>query len=208
MELGEAKPARRLHRQIFERFPQCIHCAGLNVADTIDHVPPRMMFRDKQDRLALSFPVVNVATKRRSTRSSWHPCWPACLRMRARPTFQSFSARSFLGFLAEMKISRAGQKLALGRELATTGAKALKTNGPLVSKPMHAFAAKLGFAVFFESVGSPIPEGGAVQSRWFYNLQALRGGSRKICWTYSLAINFATAGQSLIQSACVYLCHI
>jgi hypothetical protein len=43
----------------------------------------------------------------------------------------------------------------------------LRVNGPLVTKHMGVFGAKLGSALHFEATGSAVPLNGGVQSRWF-----------------------------------------
>jgi hypothetical protein len=82
------------------------------------------------------------------------------------------------GLLDEMHIGRAGQKLAsrrLERLGVAPGASFLKANGPLLAHHMRVFGAKLGFALHFEHMGTPVPIAGGVQPMWFSNVQALSG---------------------------------
>src|SRR4029078_6458331 len=51
----------------------------------------------------------------------------------------------------------------------------LRADGPLLTKQMLVFGAKLGFAIHFQHFGKPVPPEGAVQPMWFSNLQAMRG---------------------------------
>src|SRR5215212_9967475 len=52
--MGEGKAKRRAHASILERSSHCIYCG--EQADTIEHMPPRMMFRGKQRPKGLEFP--------------------------------------------------------------------------------------------------------------------------------------------------------
>jgi hypothetical protein len=47
----------------------------------------------------------------------------------------------------------------------------MRADGPLLSHHMFTFAAKLGFALHFETTGRPLPLEGRVKSMWFSNVQ-------------------------------------
>jgi len=54
--LGEARARRRAHAQLLSSSPWCIYCGGSQPADTIEHMPPVMMFIRKQRPKGLEFP--------------------------------------------------------------------------------------------------------------------------------------------------------
>jgi len=80
------------------------------------------------------------------------------------------------GLLEEMQIGRAGQKLARHSiPNMPAGAAVLRTNGPIVTKHMRTFAAKLGYALHFEAHHAAVPKEGGVQPMYFTNVNAARG---------------------------------
>jgi hypothetical protein len=54
VDMGESKAKKRAHNAILAACPWCIYCGS--PATTIDHVPPRIMFRDRQRPKGLEFP--------------------------------------------------------------------------------------------------------------------------------------------------------
>ena len=46
----------RKHAKVLQRCQRCIYCGGLNLASTIDHMPPRVFFRLSQRPKGLEFP--------------------------------------------------------------------------------------------------------------------------------------------------------
>jgi hypothetical protein len=82
------------------------------------------------------------------------------------------------GLLEEMKIGAGGQKLArisVPDNWSSAAGGFARVSGPLVSRYMWMFAAKLGLALHFESTGTPIPCSGALRPRWYSNVDHLRG---------------------------------
>src|SRR5436305_316041 len=55
-DVGEAKARKLSHKEILQTYPYCIYCGGLEPATTIDHMPPRIMFRGKIRPGGLEFP--------------------------------------------------------------------------------------------------------------------------------------------------------
>jgi hypothetical protein len=80
------------------------------------------------------------------------------------------------GLLEEMFIPPASQAIAR-RSIPSipAGGAVFRANGPLVTKHMRTFAAKLGFAMHYEAFGERVPDKGAVFPMWFSNAQAARG---------------------------------
>src|SRR5262249_61418480 len=54
--MGEASQRRKSKQVLLKESPFCIFCGGNESATTIEHCPPRMMFRGKQRPHDLVFP--------------------------------------------------------------------------------------------------------------------------------------------------------
>ena len=54
--MGEGKARRRAHERLLADHPVCIYCAGTNPASTIEHMPPIIMFNQRQRPKGLEFP--------------------------------------------------------------------------------------------------------------------------------------------------------
>ncbi len=54
--MGEARARRRAHAQMLAKHSLCIYCAGANQATTVEHMPPIIMFDQRQRPKGLEFP--------------------------------------------------------------------------------------------------------------------------------------------------------
>jgi hypothetical protein len=79
------------------------------------------------------------------------------------------------GVLEEMHLSEAEQDEARSRLNIQVGGGFLRLDGPLVTRHMIVFAAKLGLALYFDSTGKALPASGGIVPFWFSNVQSLRG---------------------------------
>jgi hypothetical protein len=79
------------------------------------------------------------------------------------------------GLLEEMHIDPAEEKLASKGLPVQAGGGVVRADGPLVTKHMLVFGAKLGFALHYEALKTVVPPMGGVLPRWFSNSQAVRG---------------------------------
>ncbi len=181
--MGEAKANKRARRDLLAKQPWCIYCAGEARATTVEHMPPAIMFRGKQRPKGLEFPSCAPCNHGTS-----HADLVASFIGRFDPDAgDEQGQKDFLkvleaiknnipGLLDEMKMGRAGQKLAQRNiEPLPPGAELMRVSGPLVTTHMKTFAAKLGFALHYETFGEPVPATGAVQPMWFTNVQAANG---------------------------------
>jgi hypothetical protein len=178
--LGDARARRRAHARLLSSSPWCIYCGG--TADTIEHMPPKQMFIRKQRPKGLEFPSClecNSGTGKSDLVAS------LLGRLSVDPSADD-EAEEFKklllavrnnvpGLLEEMQIGRGGQKLARRTLPLQEGAGVLRANGPLVTKHMLIFGAKLGFALHYEALQNVLPPTGGVLPRWFSNAQAARG---------------------------------
>jgi hypothetical protein len=180
--MGEAKRKLRAHAAILADRPRCIYCAGDNVATTIEHMPPITIFEGRQRPKGLEFP-----TCQRCNNGTGHSDLVAALLARSWPDANSEIQRKDLvkilagvannvpGLLEEMNIGRASEKLARKRYNLSSDEHFLRADGPLLTKYVLTFAAKLAFALHHEVRGEPIPPAGGAQVMWFSNLQAMDG---------------------------------
>jgi len=178
--MGEAAGKRRAHDALLRAFPWCIYCGSR--ANSVEHMPPKIMFRGKQRPKGLEFPSCLPCNNGTS-----HSDLVASTLGRVMPDpatdtdkdevvklFRAVS-NNIPGLLDEMRMGAAGQKLAKRRMPVPPEGGVLRANGPLVTKHMQIFGAKLGFALYFEAFGTPVPSEGGVQPIWFSNAQAARG---------------------------------
>jgi hypothetical protein len=177
--LSEARARKRAHQALLAANPLCVYCGS--PADTIDHMPPSIMFWGKQRPRGLEFSCCKACNS--GTRLSE---MAVALLSRAAPDATVESHRSELkgllasvstnipGLLQEMEVGKVGQKLAKRDMGIPDGAGVLRTNGPILTKHMRIFGAKFGFAMHFEANGQRVPDSGGVQSIWFSNAQAFR----------------------------------
>jgi hypothetical protein len=180
--LGEARARRRAHARLLSASPLCIYCGGNQPADTIEHMPPAMMFILKQRPKGLQFP-----SCRKCNNGTSKSDLVASLvgRLSIEPSAEDEAAEfkkllrsarnNVPGLLEEMYSGPAAQELARKTVPLQDGGGVMRTNGPLVTKHMLVFGAKLGFALHYEALQIVVPRTGGVQPIWFSNAQAARG---------------------------------
>ena len=179
--MAEAKRKRRAHAAKLARYPFCIYCG--DAAKTIEHMPPIQMFRLRDQPRGLEFPSCLECNN-----GTGHSDLVASLLGRTYPDAKLESARSELkkllvavgnnvcGLLQEMQVGAGGQKLAR-RSIPNMppDTAVLRSDGPILRHHMLTFAAKLGFALHFENLGTRVPDEGGVQPFYFTNVSAARG---------------------------------
>lgn len=181
--MGEAKQTRRRHASILAAGARCIYCGGESPADTVEHMPPIIMFDQRQRPKGLEFP-----TCRECNHGTSQSDQVASLLARTYPDSDSEENRTELkkllsaasnnvpGLLEEMHVGRAGQKLARKDIPNMPPATAvLRANGPILKGHMEVFGAKLGLALHHELHGSSVPVSGGVLPLYFTNVNAARG---------------------------------
>jgi hypothetical protein len=180
--MAEASQKRKSNEALLKHNPFCIFCGGTEPATTIEHCPPRMMFRGKRRPHELVFPSCdrcNSGTRRSDLVAS--------LLGRVYPDGTDIDQADFgkvlkgvannvPGLLEEMWQSDAEQHLAEGSiPMPPTGGSLLRANGPILKSHILTFGGKLGLALHFELHKRPVPLTGGVQSIWFSNVQAAKG---------------------------------
>jgi hypothetical protein len=180
--MGQSKLKRRAHEKILAGNPGCIYCAGSNVAVTIEHMPAISMFEGRQRPKGLEFPACAACNNGTGdsdlVAAMLARTWPD-----AKSEVQQKDVRKIFGGLAnnipglfnEMNIGRASEKLARKRHNLSTDVHPLRADGPILNHHILTFAARLGFALHYDSKGSPVPITGGALVMWFSNLQAMEG---------------------------------
>jgi len=177
---GESRAKKRAHAAILARNPNCIYCGGDVPATTIDHVPPKIMFREKRRPKGLEFP--SCETCNRGTK---HADLVAAMIGRSYPSGSSapeemsriFQAikNNMPNVLLEMHIGDT-RRSQIKRSLPSEAlGEPLRVSGPFVSTYMQTFAFKIGIALHTRITGEILPRGGSVAARWFSNVDNWRG---------------------------------
>jgi len=177
--MGEAKRKQESFAKLLARRPGCVYCAGAAVGKTIEHMPPRSMFEGRQRTKGMEFPACDPCN-----RGTKHSDLVAALLGRSWPASDSAVHQSdFIrllsgvsnnvpGLLQEMHLDRGAEKLARKRNNIPLDTHPLRADGPILSRHIFTFAAKIGFALHYEIFGAPIPDQGGAEVMWFSNLQA------------------------------------
>jgi hypothetical protein len=174
--MGEASQRKKSKQALLKEWPFCVFCGGTEPATTIEHCPPRMMFRGKQRPNDLVFPSCkrcNLGTRRSDLVASLlgrvYPDGTDLDTADLRKVLQAV-ANNLPGLLQEMMLSDAKQaaaKMPVGW--------VLRANGPILTSHILTFGAKLGLALHFELHKRAVPSSGGVLPIWFSNVQAVRG---------------------------------
>lgn len=180
--MGEAKRRRRAHQKVFEKCPNCIYCGGENPATTVEHMPPRMMFRGKERPKGLEFAsccFCNEGTRHADLiASTIGRVFPDSTTEMERAEYKQLIKaikNNVPKVLEEMWLEPKAQAFARTRLPTSLKGGVLRVDGPLVSAYMEAFAAKVGFALHYEASGQILPNGGVVFARWYSNVDQLEG---------------------------------
>jgi hypothetical protein len=181
--MGEARRRSAKLQEFLREHPFCCFCGGLAVADTVDHVPARAIFSDKQWPVSYEFPACNLCNS--ATRldeefiallSRLHMSnAPASEKMQINALFRSIRRRR-PELLREMSVDAKAARNAL-RSSQTSLPRGLlyrdipfaAVNGPLVRSAVSIFSKKLGLALYYKHAGRPLPARGALWTQWWTN---------------------------------------
>jgi hypothetical protein len=175
--VGEARQRSLNRQQLLAGETRCIYCA--HAAETLEHMPPKSLFKQKLRPHGYEFAACKTCND--CTRVA-----DALVGILARmaPTdslgeqWQLDEAYKLIG-----PVAKRSKKLIV--EIFGEGDRGkgwfkhngllhpvrhLTLDGPAVSASMPAFGAKLGFALFRQHIGKPMPIGGGVFSRHFLNI--------------------------------------
>lgn len=173
----------RLRQQIRNREIFCIYCAGESIAETVDHMPPIVIFHNNHRPEGLEFPACEDCN--RSARitdtvvgllSRLYP--PSADRRTDAEVSRLLQAvaNNAPGALEEMHVSTARSRRQLAREGLSEELGLLNVGGPIIQSHLEAFAARQALAMHYMRLGSAVPRAGGVVCRTFTNLDAALGG--------------------------------
>jgi len=177
--MGEKKRRSNSRQVIIAGEPRCIYCPG--AAESVEHMPPRGMFRDRQRPGAMEYGVCSACNS--GTRGSdavatfialLHPnnleeSWQAEKSRKLTSTIRTHAP----GVLEELS-SRDKRRDEWARRPGSGLLQRVirvEADGPRIHAHLSVFGAKLAMALYREHVGVPLPLDGAIWSQF-----ALNGG--------------------------------
>jgi hypothetical protein len=176
-KMGQSKLKSRSRQEVIGSEPRCIYCP--NPAATLEHMPPRGMFRDRQRPGAMEYGACKACNNGTSG-----PDAVAAMIARMHPdsgrgTWQANEIRRLISAVTALapgvreEMSLPG-KAALGL-LRRPGSGLLQrvvqvhADGPRIKAHLSIFGAKLAMALFREHVGAALPLDGAVWCQFSLN---------------------------------------
>ena len=171
------KPNRsRSSAEILAGNPRCIYCD--KVATTVEHMPPKIMFRAKDRPSGMEFPSCRECNNGTSAADAAIAFFARIDRVGDYPNNwkakESLKPLRSLGLLAPGFINEFFDDGAAKDTLVNTAggilmpAKEMRA-GPISQALLTVFTAKLGMALYYEHVGVPLPLAGGVHTMWFLN---------------------------------------
>lgn len=182
-----AQNKQRQRREFFAQHPMCIFCAGVAPATTLDHVPSRRMFHQKNWPEGYVFP-----SCKRCNQETKDAEQVMALISRMAPdaktekerlevlTLAKAISNNYPGVLKEMRATSEQTAEYRSKPWLPTLIKAglaahepLSVRGPLVNKFAGMLARKLFTALHYKEFGKIIPREGGILWRWYTNAQRL-----------------------------------
>ena len=172
-------------KAFLHKHPLCCFCGGVRKSEEVDHVPSRVLFKDRQWPEGFEFP--SCIRCNRATRLDEQVVAMLAL-VNTGPTQLADSAEvkermravayNHPALLAEMQptiaqLRDAGRKYGIkpGAGQTHSDLPLLSVRGPLVNTAINNFARKLACALFYHHTGSIAPSNAAIAVRWYSNLQ-------------------------------------
>ena len=161
---------------------KCIYCGGTEIADTIDHMPPIILFKGKQRPKGWEFPSCAACNKGAShsdlVAAMFGRAWPNLSPDEGDEMRGIFNAvrNNIPGLLEEMNPSperRARMEAKLGMQPGDHGFLAM--DGPIAMSYMRAFGARLAIAMHFNHTGQILPSTGGASVRIYSNVELFGG---------------------------------
>jgi len=179
--MGEAKRGKALRERLLATCPTCIFCGGNELATTVDHVPPRVMFNLRHRPKGMEFSACRPCNDG-SRKAELVAGMLARMLPDPEPGMPQDEQRALIhsvnsnvpGLLEEMQPSKRqnvlfnSQRFLLPRGIGG----ALNAGGPILNQAMMLFGAKLGMALFYHDLGRVLPSEGAVFVRWYSSYDA------------------------------------
>lgn len=176
--------SKRHHDSFLAAHPICCFCGGKSRATTMDHFPPRTLFRERKWPEGFVFPACkacnDASRKAELLVAMIARSFPDAEDPRHKTELHNLMAsvhRNFPGLLEGMRISRAREK----REFRERGVPAtfsseigmFSIQDARFDDAVSAFATKLLLALMYRHTGTVLPPSGGMPFRWFTNSQNL-----------------------------------
>lgn len=174
------------HSSIRRGVFSCVYCGGSEVGNTVDHMPPTSIFRDRLRPNQLIFPSCDRC--RQGTRdfdciASWLSrvyCFSddrtakreseefLKLGMAIKKHYPAVIECIDLDSKHEQEHRRSGHAL-------PDGAGVVHIGGPIVDRALSLFTARAGFALHWLRLGRIVPKAGLVMPFWYTNINKIAG---------------------------------
>lgn len=178
-----AKANRR--REFFMRHPFCCFCGGSRASEETDHVPSRVLFRNRQWPEGFEFPACALCNRATALdeqvvamlafvcNSAAGQATPVEVEERIRGVANNHPAvlKEMEPTIAQLRgaARRYGIQPQIGRTHADLPL--LSVRGPLVNAAIDNFARKLACALFYKHAERIVPSRALIAVRWYSNLQ-------------------------------------
>lgn len=173
--MGEEKQKSRRRQEILSSHPRCIYCPNTD-ASTIEHMPPRGLFKDKDRPSGWEFPTCSDCNEGSrgadavaQMLSLIHPFdekgWKIKQMKRVLPSVIKQAPRVYQEIAS---IEKAKSRYVNSRGLLRNVVE-IKANGSVTAAHLDAFAGKIALAVFAELMGRPIELDGTLYTQWYLN---------------------------------------
>jgi hypothetical protein len=173
--MGEAKARSRNGHQILNAAKRCVYCAS-TLADTIEHMPPRGMFKDKDRPSGWEFACCqrcNQGTKGADALAQFL----ARIEVVSESDWKLPSAKKLVGAIEAN--AKGVMREIFGRErfsdtlVRRNGllhrSKIGRADGPLTKEQLDIFASKLAMATFHNFTERPLELDGLIITEWYLN---------------------------------------
>ena len=174
--MGEARIRSRSRAEVLGLGQRCTYCS--DIATTIEHMPPRSMFRRKQRPNGLEFPCCPVCNQGTSA-ADLVAGYFARIRPNIKPGDWQFEEnrerfdlvrRMAPGVMEELfRVGKSSEQWLRGKSGISRPMRVIKADGPVLRAHIHVFACKLGMALFRQHTGEPLPLTGRVFCQWYLN---------------------------------------
>ena len=174
--MGEAQRKRRSHQQMVQAAARCVYCD--EQPTTVEHMPPRSMFRNKSRPSGLEFACCENCNAGTSTadqvaglmaRISQDGASGDWMTVEMQSIAQSLRRRA-PGFLEELFDETTASRQWIPNRSGLLQRKVIfQPTSPRLAAYLAVFSAKIGMALYRNHVGEPLPSSGGVFSRYFLN---------------------------------------
>lgn len=163
--MGEAKRKRKLREKILEANPMCIYCGGLTPAKTVEHIPAKIVFNEKQRPKGLEFSACQQCNNNSGpvdlVAAMMARVYPDVsgeyLQQEVQRIFESVN-NNVHGLLEEMKPENLrSDRIAEAKIVAPADSHPIYCGGPIMTRHMTQFGAKIGMALHYEQTRRIVP---------------------------------------------------